>query len=156
MKEQCLGEIKAIKEFFERSSGCLAEEDSSFAPVEGALTAAQQVAHAAQSIDWFVDGMTQPEGFDMDFEKHWTDVLPITSLTAARQWFAKSIQSALDAVDAMSEDDLSAALPDGPIMGGQPRSSVIGGMMDHTAHHRGALTVYARLLGKIPQMPYMG
>ncbi len=25
----------------------------------------------------------------------------------------------------------------------------------HTAHHRGALAVYARLLGKVPAMPYM-
>ena len=26
----------------------------------------------------------------------------------------------------------------------------------HTAHHRGALTVYSRMLGKVPPMPYMG
>lgn len=26
----------------------------------------------------------------------------------------------------------------------------------HTAHHRGALTVYARALGKTPAMPYGG
>jgi hypothetical protein len=28
------------------------------------------------------------------------------------------------------------------------------GSTDHTAHHRGALTVYSRLLGKVPKMPY--
>jgi uncharacterized damage-inducible protein DinB len=27
-------------------------------------------------------------------------------------------------------------------------------MVEHTAHHRGALTVYSRLLGKVSQMPY--
>ena len=26
----------------------------------------------------------------------------------------------------------------------------------HTAHHRGALTVYSRQLGKVPPMPYAG
>jgi len=36
-----------------------------------------------------------------------------------------------------------------------PRLVVIGAISDHTAHHRGALTVYARLLGKEPKMPYM-
>jgi uncharacterized damage-inducible protein DinB len=29
-------------------------------------------------------------------------------------------------------------------------------MVEHTAHHRGALTVYSRLLGKVPLMPYGG
>jgi len=29
-------------------------------------------------------------------------------------------------------------------------------MVEHTAHHRGALTVYSRVLGKVPAMPYMG
>jgi hypothetical protein len=27
-------------------------------------------------------------------------------------------------------------------------------MVEHTAHHRGALTAYSRLLGKVPPMPY--
>jgi uncharacterized damage-inducible protein DinB len=40
-------------------------------------------------------------------------------------------------------------------MGGLPRHSVVSALMDHTAHHRGALTVYARLLGKVSPMPYM-
>jgi uncharacterized damage-inducible protein DinB len=29
-------------------------------------------------------------------------------------------------------------------------------MVEHTAHHRGALTVYSRKLGKVPPMPYGG
>ena len=39
-------------------------------------------------------------------------------------------------------------------MGGVPRAAILSGITDHTAHHRGALTVYARLLGKTPPMPY--
>jgi uncharacterized damage-inducible protein DinB len=39
-------------------------------------------------------------------------------------------------------------------MGGVPRWSVVSAISDHTAHHRGALTVYSRLLGKVPVMPY--
>ena len=46
-------------------------------------------------------------------------------------------------------------LPPGPIMGGQPRLAIFGALTDHSAHHRGALTVYSRLLGKVPPMPYM-
>ena len=40
-------------------------------------------------------------------------------------------------------------------MGGQPRLAIFGALTDHTAHHRGALSVYTRLLGKVPPMPYM-
>jgi uncharacterized damage-inducible protein DinB len=40
-------------------------------------------------------------------------------------------------------------------MGGLPKKSIFGGITDHTAHHRGALTVYARLKGIVPPMPYM-
>ena len=45
-------------------------------------------------------------------------------------------------------------LPEGPIMGGLPRMAIFGAITDHTAHHRGALTVYARLQGVVPPMPY--
>jgi uncharacterized damage-inducible protein DinB len=40
-------------------------------------------------------------------------------------------------------------------MGGLPRQCIVGAISDHTAHHRGALGVYARLLGRVPAMPYL-
>ena len=43
----------------------------------------------------------------------------------------------------------------GQIMGGAPRMAVISAITDHTAHHRGALTVYARMNTIVPPMPYM-
>ena len=52
------------------------------------------------------------------------------------------------------QEELRASLPPGPIMGGVPREAFVNGLADHTAHHRGALTVYSRLLGKVPDMPY--
>jgi uncharacterized damage-inducible protein DinB len=55
----------------------------------------------------------------------------------------------------LTDAELLAALPEGPIMGGVPRMAVFGAINDHTAHHRGALTVYARLNGIVPPMPYM-
>lgn len=57
-------------------------------------------------------------------------------------------------VGATSEADLYAPIPDDRIMPGSPRIAVISGIVDHTAHHRGSLAVYARLLGKEPPMPY--
>jgi len=155
MKDGLLCKVKAINDFFERSTSCLSEEDGDFVPKDGMLSVKEQVAHAAQSIDWFLDGIKSPEGFDMNFENHWIDVKKCNTLTEARNWFSKSIERAIELINNTSEEELSSPLPEGPIMGGQPKYVVFGSMSEHTAHHRGALTVYSRLLGKEPQMPYM-
>lgn len=155
MKERLLAELDAAQEFFDRSTGSLTEDDSSFAPVDGVYTTAQQVAHAAQTIDWFVEGAFRPEGFDMNFEAHDAKVRGVTSLTEARAWFAKSVDSLRSVIASTSEEGWMQPLPEGPVMGGQPRAAIFGGITDHTAHHRGALTVYARLRGRTPPMPYM-
>ena len=44
----------------------------------------------------------------------------------------------------------------GEVMKGAPKLAIINAITDHSAHHRGALSVYARLLGKTPKMPYEG
>ena len=119
------------------------------------MTVAQQVAHAAHTIDWFMEGAFRPEGFDTDFEAHARAVNGYTSLAAARAWFDKAYESARALVSTKSDADLLVRLPDGPIMGGAPRLAIFGAITDHTAHHRGALTVYARLQGVVPPMPYM-
>ena len=121
----------------------------------GVYTVAQQVAHAAQTIDWFVEGAFRPEGFDLDFESAESEVLAVTSLDSARAWFAKAVENARQKLESTSADHWEQPLPDGPIHGGQPRAVIFASITDHTAHHRGALTVYARLRGKTPPMPYM-
>jgi uncharacterized damage-inducible protein DinB len=119
------------------------------------MTAAQQVAHAAHTVDWFIEGAFRPEGFSMDFEAHAKQVAAVTSLAAARQWFDRAIAAAKAKVGGSSDADLLVPLPPGPIMGGAPRIAIVSAISDHTAHHRGALTVYARLKGVVPPMPYM-
>lgn len=155
MNEQLVVELNAAIEFFNRSTGSLTEEDSTFAPVDGIFSTAQQVAHAAQTIDWFVSGAFDPNGFDMDFEAHERKVRGVTSLSDARAWLAKSVENARGVLESKTPEDWAHPLPEGPVMGGQPRASIFGAITDHTAHHRGALTVYARLRGKVPPMPYM-
>ncbi len=149
-------QITVIGEFFNRSTRCFTEEHSSFRPTEELMTVAQQVAHVAQTIDWFVDGaFNREDGFDLDFEGHMAPVLAVESLTAAREWFDKSVASAVAVIGSKSIEELRSPLPEGMVMGGKPRLAIISGIDDHTAHHRGALTVYARLLGLVPAMPYM-
>lgn len=155
LAQQCLAELSSAHEFFNRSTRNLTEDLSGFAPVPGMMTVAQQVAHAAQTVDWFLEGAFRSEGFNMDFEAHAKEVMAVQSLGAARAWFEKAVAKASETLAAKSDADLLAPLPPGPIMGGLPRMAIIGALVDHTAHHRGALTVYARLNGITPPMPYM-
>jgi uncharacterized damage-inducible protein DinB len=148
-------DLANIEEYFERSTRSLTEEDSGFAPAEGTFTAAQQMAHVAQTIEWFFDGAFNPAGFSMDWEGMDREVRSVQSLAEARRWVERAFAAGKAAIGAHSPEEWGAPLPDGPIMGGAPRFTVLGAIRDHTAHHRGALTVYARLRGKVPPMPYM-
>lgn len=154
IKEGLIGQLKSLEEFFDRSSNCLTEEDAGFAPKEGMFTVTNHVAHTAHTVDWCVDGMFSPDGFAMNFEQAMKEMFACTSLEAARTWFKKSIANAVEIVGSKSDEELQQVMPKNDIMNG-PRLVVIGAISDHTAHHRGALTVYARLLGKEPKMPYM-
>ena len=154
-KEIMVQELRAAQENLERSSRCLEEGDSGFVPTEGVMTAAQQVAHIAQTIDWFLEGVFRPEGFDMNFEKHAEEIAGVTSLAAAREWVDRSFDAAVQAVESRTPEEMAEPIAEGPIMGGAPRFAFVGAVVDHTAHHRGALTIYSRILGKTPAMPYM-
>jgi uncharacterized damage-inducible protein DinB len=148
-------ELENIEKFFNTSTKELTEDLSTFSPSEGMMTASQQIAHAAQTVDWFMEGAFRPEGFDMNFEAHAKAVENVNSVAAAREWFTKSIANAKAVIGSKTDADLMAPMAEGPIMGGVPRIAAISAITDHTAHHRGALTVYARLKGKVPPMPYM-
>lgn len=149
-------QLLASKDFFERSTRVLDESNSGFRPQEGMMTVAQQVAHTAQTLDWFVEGASRSEGFDLDFEKLGKALEAVTSLAAARQMLDAAYAKAIGFLRSRSPEELAQPLPAGPVMGGQPITDIVWAMVEHTAHHRGALTVYSRQLGKVPPMPYGG
>ena len=120
------------------------------------LSRAQQIAHAAQTLDWFIEGASRPEGFDLNFEEHAKALEKVTSLAAARQLLDAAYAKAIDYLRSQSPEALAKPLPPGPVMGGLPISDIVWAMVEHAAHHRGALTVYARMIGKVPVMPYGG
>lgn len=153
--QEIIHELKASLEFFERSTRNLGEDDSAFRPADGMWTAAQQVGHVAQTLDWFIEGAKRPGGFDLDFDKHLTELASLTSLGEARTRLRQAFANTIRFFETASEADLKKPLPPGPVMGGEPLWHIAPAIVEHTAHHRGALTVYARLRGKIPPMPYM-
>ena len=149
-------QLATSKDFFDRSTRVLDEADSGFRPQPDQWTVAQQVAHVAQTLDWFIEGAQRPEGFSLEFEAYAAELAQVTSLTAARQWLDTAYAKAIEFLKSAGPEKLAQPLPPGPVMGGQPVSEIVWAMVEHTAHHRGALTVYSRMLGKVPPMPYMG
>ncbi len=156
LNQVLIGDIESSRKFFERSTSVLAEEDSGFQPHPEMYTVAQQVAHVARTIAWFMEGAFGGSGWDMNFEAHVNEALAVNSLEAAKEWLARACDDAVAKAAALSDETLSDKFPaDDPIMPGAQRITIAGAIVDHTAHHRGALTVYARLLGKVSPMPYM-
>ena len=155
MKDQWSAALQTSLEYFERSTACLQAEDANFKPTDGALTVAQQIAHVGQSTAWLVDGAFSPDGFDLSFANNLSLLEGIDTLDEARSIVRDGYRNALERVQSASEAEWSALLPEGPVMPGAPRHAVIAAIVDHTAHHRGALTVYSRLCGHTPAMPYM-
>ena len=108
----------------------------------------------AQTIEWYLAGAFDEKGFDLDFAAHDRATRAVASISEARAMLDRAFQQARQAIEERSNAEWHTPLPAGPIMGGMPRYAVFAGMEDHTAHHRGALSVYSRLLGRVPPMPY--
>lgn len=142
-------------DYFERGTRCFTEEDADFTPQEERFTVKHHVAHVAQTIDWFVEGVFGGNGFDLDFESQEKKVRSAATLADARQWLRDSVANAKKVYGESTAEALAEPIPNDNIMGGAPRGASISAITDHNAHHRGALAVYARLAGRVPAMPYM-
>ena len=146
--------IKQALQFFSRTCSVFQEADSGYAPDPGQFTVAQQVAHVAHTIDWFIEGGFRAEGFDLDFGAQQTAIRKIASLQEAFLLLAKAVDNAAVVLESKTQEELMTPIPEGPIMPGEPRAAIVGAIVEHTAHHRGSLAVYGRLLGYSPPMPY--
>jgi uncharacterized damage-inducible protein DinB len=146
--------VKQALQFFSRTCSVFHDDDSEYAPTPGQFTVAQHVAHVAQTIDWFIVGGFRPEGFDLDFAAHQQGVRECTSLQEAMIWLVQSVDNASAVLAGKTPEEMMQPIAEGPVMGGQPRAAIIAAIAEHTAHHRGSLAVYARMLGYAPPMPY--
>ena len=146
-------QLESTLKFFKTTMSVFEPDDAGFAPDPELYTVAGHVAHAADSVDWFIEGAFG-EGWDMEFDGLIAKAKAITSLEEATEWLDRAFANAISVVGGASDELLFAPIPDTRIMNGAPRVAVISGIVDHTAHHRGSLAVYARLIGKVPEMPY--
>ncbi len=146
-------QLRMMQSFFNKTIENLEEADSGYKPEDGAMTVVQQVAHTAQTVDWFTDGTFDDNGYAMNFEEAMNEIFACTSLNEAKDWFNKSVEKAVDIFGSKTGDELNAPIK-GEIMAGMPRIAAVPSLADHTAHHRGSLAVYSRMLGKPAPMPY--
>ncbi len=153
MKEGIIEQLKMQEKFFLNTISCLTEDDSSFRPNEEMYTVAQHIGHTAETVDWFFEGAFGEKGFDMNFENYEERMKKHISFDASVTYLKEATANGIKIIQAASDSELMTPIT-AEIMTGAPKMSVVGAIVDHTAHHRGALSVYARLLGKKPQMPY--
>jgi uncharacterized damage-inducible protein DinB len=153
-RQALIGEVNATLMFFANSTSVLVEADSDYRPHADMYSVAAHVLHVADTIDWFREAAFG-KGWDMDFNRMIEDAKACTSLTAARERLSKSGEALTQALLSADDAALSGLFPaNDPIFPNQPKAAIVGAIVDHTAHHRGALTVYARMLGRVPAMPY--
>jgi len=153
---QLAADLANVQEYCHRSTRSLSDQDSGFAPAPEMFTAAQQVAHVAQMVEWIVEGTFGPGGFSTDWEAMDREVRAVESLAKARRWLERAFALGQEGIAVHGPEEWEAPLAPGAVMGGAPRFTILSAMRDHTAHHHGALTVYARLRGNVPPMPYAG
>lgn len=151
--EDLTRQLQAVQSYFEKTISCFEAPDGEFAPKKGMFSVAQQIAHAAQTVEWFLEGAFRPQGFDLDFESHEGEIRAITTLEDAMAWWRTALQEAHRSIEGSAPEAWDETIR-GKLMTGMPRRSILNGIADHTAHHRGALAVYARMLDRVPPMPY--
>jgi uncharacterized damage-inducible protein DinB len=155
LHEGLIKELQVTEEFFLRTIEPLTDADAEYRPHGDAFTVMAMLHHVAHSVIWFVDGaFRRSDGFAMNFDEMDATSREQHDFSAAKQAVSDAFADARAVIGDQTEEELYAPLPEGPIMGGAPRLAIVSGIVDHTAHHRGALSVYIRLLGKVPPMPY--
>lgn len=153
LQSEALRDLAATRRFFERSTRCLDEADSKFKAHPATMSAASHVAHVAQVVDWFATGAFDGV-WEMDFAALQAETDRVESLSLARAALDAAWRRLTARIEGASEEVLAQSMADNPILGAVPRFHVVSSIVDHTGHHRGALAVYARLAGKVPEMPY--
>ena len=153
-RAELIGQIDATQKFFNTTMRCFEHGDGDFTPLPGLRPVKAHVAHVAHTLDWFVEGAFG-SGWDMDFEAGERQCRAVASLAEARQWLDRAFANLKRTIEQASPEQLAEPIRDERILGPAPRAAIISAIVDHTAHHRGSLAVYARQAGRTPAMPYM-
>ena len=99
-------QLRTAIQFFDTSTAWLTEDDAAFVPADGLFSAAQQIAHVAQTIDWFVEGAFGT-GWNLDFAEHEAEVRRVVRLEEARAELQRAVERAVEVLDSKSPEELA-------------------------------------------------
>lgn len=154
LSDRYAAQLETARKLFRTTTSVFEAPDAAFAPDPELYTVAGHIAHSADAMEWFVEGAFG-KGWDFDLAASIAKAKGVTDLGEARAWLDRAFDRSITVAREAGDELLEALIPDDSVMGpGAPRIAVINAIIDHTAHHRGALAVYARLLGKAPPMLY--
>ncbi|WP_164017602.1 DinB family protein [Pyxidicoccus trucidator] len=174
--------IRAHKQFFRRTLQAFQDQDAAFQPRPGMLSVAGHVHHVTAGLELFLAGvfpaMERFQGREWKSRRgegqvwlglgpgftsmEWTKVSnenlsggsdAESPLAFALRAFDETMDLAAELYGQLSREELLLPLPENPIRLRTPQEA-LEIMIDHTAHHRGALAQYARLLDREPKIPY--
>jgi uncharacterized damage-inducible protein DinB len=130
----------------QRLANIFTDAELALRPGEGSMSSAELVAHIAASRN-FLRGVFAEAQPTTDLFKIPVDA---TSFRALRRALAESYRDVLAALDAATEEFLEGRIaPFGPDWE-MSRLDMAQLMLEHEIHHRGQLSVYARVAGKVP------
>jgi len=145
--------IRQERHFLQNILKDFREEHSDFKPTEEMRTVGQQIKHIALSTNFFYE-IAFGKGFKMSFQEYLEEMKKPISLRDALKLLDEAYEEAISLVKDKTHDEMKSPIPPNPMLQGFTLESIIYRSMDHTAHHRGMLTVYLRLLGITPIMVY--
>lgn len=152
-KQIFISELQSSLKFFLNMVSAFQESDSAYAPQSGVYTVAAQIQHAALTVDWFLEGAITG-GFNMDFAEHDRLARDAKSISQSVKHLNEAYGRLIDYIESHDLGLFEEEFPADSLMPGA-KYGVLFGVIDHTAHHRGALSQYLRSMGKVPPMPYL-
>lgn len=173
--------LQRHKGFFHRTVSCFEEKDATFRPRDNMLSVAGQIMHVTAAIELTLSGLIHnierfkdmkpvsrrgptatwialDYGFTSlnwanESNKEIPEFVERPTLAASLRAFDETIDMATEMFGGLTPQELMQPLPKTPMPMQNP-IQILEMLIDHTAHHRGALAQYARLLGYEPKFPY--
>lgn len=126
------------------------DSDMTLRPGNGSLTTAEQVNQIVSS-DNFLKVLAEGEPLSQAAFKRSFEIRTVSDAIAALRKMVVEVTTALELCPQETWDEVVEPFGPGFKMS---RGQLAYMMLDHESHHRGQLTVYARVAGKVPPLLY--
>ena len=124
-------------------------EHAGYKPADELWTVTAHINHIADTVCWAREGLFGA-GFEAAAKLMQDQTDHPNSLDQAMDRLKHTYNEWITFLESKSTEELDTLLPANPLFGIKPKWHTIYECAEHTAHHRGALCVYLRILGIAP------